>query len=164
MERSELGGRVKLDIFLVEDNPCDVALFKQVMRRSSIAYALTVARDGAEAIQQLKNRCASDEYRPDVVFLDLNLPGKNGTEVLADIRSDTNLAALPVAILTGSEDPADRANCACIGIEAYFNKAIAVHDFFALAAEVELFLLRLPWLARRSISAGFSQFTEVPAA
>lgn len=150
MQRSdECGGRVRLEIFLVEDNPGDVVLFKQALRKSSVLYSLSVASDGVEAVRRLKETSESQPpYRPDVVFLDLNLPGWSGAEILAQMKKDPQLAVIPVAILTGSELIQDRTACTALGVDAYFNKASALHDFFTLAKEIELFLQALPWVPR----------------
>jgi CheY-like chemotaxis protein len=145
VQRSDdLGGNVALEIFLVEDNPGDVVLFKQALKRSTIVFSLTVATHGVEAIKRLQEPSSSGQpYRPDVVFLDLNLPGWSGVEVLAEMKKDLELASIPVAILTGSELMQDRSACCSIGVDAYFNKALALQDFFTLASEIEAFLLGL---------------------
>jgi two-component system response regulator len=148
--------RVALDILLVEDNPIDVVLFKQAMRKTSIVYSLTVALDGIEALEVLKrSNEASSSLKPHVVFLDLNLPGKSGLEVLAEVKNDTQLAGLPIAVLTASDHYHDRAVCARLGVNAYFNKAVVLEDFFLLAAKIESFLLTLPQLSSRDPVPGF---------
>lgn len=149
MERSdESGDRVKLEIFLVEDNPADVVLFKQALRKCAVLHSLSVATDGAEAVRRLKESSSSPQ-RPDVVFLDLNLPGLSGAELLAEMKGDPNLATIPVAILTGSDLIQDRVTCAALGVDAYFYKAVALQDFFALATEIGFFLSGLPWFPQR---------------
>ncbi|HZS54580.1 MAG TPA: response regulator [Bryobacteraceae bacterium] len=131
----------QLNILLVEDNPGDVVLFKQALRNSAISYSLTVATDGVQATQMLNAlpQCCSS-YKPDVVFLDLNLPGKRGAEVLAEMKNNTALATIPVAILTGSDHADDRAICTSLGANAYFNKAVVLEDFAILASEIISFL------------------------
>ena len=164
MERFEKSSGNALDILLVEDNPCDVVLFKQALRNSSILFSLKVARDGAEAIRLLKGRNASSPstYKPDVVFLDLNLPCKSGAEVLAEMKADPTLALIPVAILTGSEYAEDYAACTRLGADEYFQKAGALQDFFTLADKVRLFLKKL---RRAPMAEGIeARFTAVPAA
>lgn len=153
MQRSD--EQVGLDIFLVEDNPVDVALFKQILRKSSLVFSLTVAKDGVEAVQRLNNRDGSP-YRPDVVFLDLHLPGKNGIEILSEMKNDSQLAAIPVAVLTGSDHAQDYATCRQLGVDAYFNKTVELHDFFALASDIETFLLSLPGVAPRELVSAYS--------
>ncbi len=152
--------RAELNIFLVEDNPSDVLLFKHALRQSSISYSLTVAKDGVEAIRRLKNPGGHQAFQPDAVFLDLNLPGKNGAEILAEMKSDPNLAAIPVAILTGSDDPGDHATCAKLGASAYLNKAAALEDFFALMAEIKSFLLSLPRIPSTKNTFGAERFIQ----
>jgi two-component system response regulator len=140
----EYGGRMRLDILLVEDNPGDVVLFKQALRNSAILCSLTVAMDGIQALQILTAQTEPQAlYKPNVVFLDLNLPGKRGAEVLAEMKSDAALSAIPVAILTGSDHVDDRAICASLGASVYFTKAVALEDFATLTSEIESFLVTL---------------------
>jgi CheY-like chemotaxis protein len=153
-------GPAELKIFLVEDNPADVVLFKRILRSSHISYALTVAIDGGEALDVLKTQdVGRQHYRPDVVFLDLNLPGKSGIEVLAEMKADVRLAAISVAVLTGSDSPEDRAACSLLGADIYLSKALGLDHFPYLAREVEQFLINLSrpmrseLAPRRSISA-----------
>lgn len=164
MQRSDesSGGVIELGILLVEDNPGDVVLFKQTLRNSSILHSLSVAKDGAQAIEMLKARNGLDvSYRPDVVFLDLNLPCKTGAEVLAEMKADPVLASIPVAILTGSDHEDDFAVCTALGVNAYFHKALALQDFRALASAIQAFLRDL---ASRQIAGLFSEITVISAA
>jgi CheY-like chemotaxis protein len=143
-QADEYAGRMRLDILLVEDNPGDVVLFKQALRNSAILCSLTVAMDGIQALQILTAQSESQPlYKPNVVFLDLNLPGKRGAEILAEMKSDAALAAIPVAILTGSDHAEDRAICASLGASIYFTKAVALEDFATLTGEIESFLVTL---------------------
>ena len=134
----------KMEILLIEDNPADIVLFKQILQTSSVLYSLTVCVNGLDAIDRLQHQAAGQPlYRPGVVFLDLNLPGKSGAEILAEMKADPVLAVIPVAILTGSDHPDDRATCASLGVDTYLNKAVALEDFFVLAAKIDGFLLNL---------------------
>jgi CheY-like chemotaxis protein len=128
----------RLEIFLVEDNPCDVALFKQILRKSSVASSLTVVSDGITAIERL-----TEGTRPDAVFLDLNLPGKTGQEILAELKQHPTLTTIPIAVLTGSDDDKDREICNFLGADRYFSKAMALNDFFRLTSQITAFLQAL---------------------
>ncbi len=97
-----------IEILLVEDNPGDVRLSSEALKESNLIYDLNVVLDGTEAMDFLRR---VENYahvpRPDVIILDLNLPGKNGLEVLEDIRSDQELKEIPIIILTSSENDLD---------------------------------------------------------
>ena len=142
MEGSD--GSAELAIFLVEDNPCDVVLFKQILRKCSIPCSLTIATEGIEALRWLKSEIkAHNEGNPDLVFLDLNLPGKSGLEILAEMKADPALAAIPTAVLTGSDQIRDKQNCERLGVQAYFNKTEVLQDFFSLVNGINSFLSTL---------------------
>jgi two-component system response regulator len=130
--------KARLEIFLVEDNPCDVVLFKQILRKSSVASFLTVVSDGTTAIERLE-----EGTRPDAIFLDLNLPGKTGHEILAELKESPALAAIPVAVLTGSDDHKDQEICKLLGAERYFSKAAALDDLVTLTLQIATFLQSL---------------------
>lgn len=92
-----------VDILLVEDNPGDVRLTQEAFKEGQICNELHVVTDGVAAMDYLKQREEyADAPRPAIVLLDLNLPRKNGVEVLVEIRSDPALESLPVIILTSS--------------------------------------------------------------
>jgi CheY-like chemotaxis protein len=97
-----------IDILLVEDNPGDVRLTREALRDGRIENQLTVARDGVEAIACLRREGEyRDSPRPDLILLDLNLPRKDGREVLAEIKEDPHLGRIPVAVLTTSREEHD---------------------------------------------------------
>ncbi len=92
-----------LTILLVEDNPADVRLTREAFKTSKLQSLLSVAKDGVEAMDFLhKSGSYADVQKPDVIFLDLNLPRKDGREVLAEIKGDADLKRIPVVILTTS--------------------------------------------------------------
>ena len=99
-----------IEILLVEDNPGDVLLTKEAMKASGIEARVDVVGNGEDAMRFLcRQEPFSQAPRPDVLVLDLNLPGKNGHEVLLEVASDPALNTIPVAILTGSKSE----TCAC---------------------------------------------------
>ncbi len=108
-----------VEILLVEDNPVDVMIIKEVFHDARVCNNLHVGEDGEEAMDFLYKRGKfSSAPRPEIILLDLNLPRKGGREVLAEIKGDPTLRHIPVIILTTSEDPEDiwssyelQANC-----------------------------------------------------
>ncbi len=97
-----------IQILLVEDNPGDVRLSSEALKESDLPYCLNVVIDGAQAMTFLRREeCYGHAPRPDVIMLDLNLPRKNGLEVLQEIRSDQELKDIPVIILTSSDSDLD---------------------------------------------------------
>ncbi len=101
MALAKAGG--PLDILLVEDNLADVRLTQEALKDSAVPHNLLVAEDGGSAMSILR----TEGRRPDVILLDLGLPGTNGREVLATIKSDTELEDIPVIVLTMSRDEFD---------------------------------------------------------
>ena len=92
---------VPIDILLVEDSPSDVLLTREALRDARIANDLSVARDGEDAMAYLRQEGEhADKPRPDIVILDLNLPRKDGREVLREIKRDDSLRRIPVVVLT----------------------------------------------------------------
>src|SRR6185295_1281838 len=93
----------EIDILLVEDNPNDAELTQRALRKSEIGARLAIARDGAEALDYLQ----SNRPRPRVIFLDLKLPKIDGIEVLRRVRADERTRAIPVVVLTSSQEERD---------------------------------------------------------
>src|SRR5258708_7555792 len=108
-----------IEILLVEDNPGDVRLTIEALRDGKVHNNLSVARDGVEALAYLRRESPfAKAVRPDLILLDLNLPRKDGREVLAEIKADANLKTIPVVVLTTSRAELDvlrtyelQANC-----------------------------------------------------
>lgn len=97
-----------LEILLVEDNPGDVRLTQEALKESNLTYRLKVAADGIEAMNLLaKSKNDAQIVRPDVILLDLNLPGKNGLEVLDEVKTDSDLKNIPIIVLTSSDRDLD---------------------------------------------------------
>ena len=137
-----------IEVLLVEDNIGDVRLTQEALKEGHLLVNLTVARDGIEAmdILQQKNSYAG-ATRPDLVLLDLNLPRKDGREVLREIKADPALKTIPVVILTTSEADADvrvtygaHANC-------YITKPVDMDRFFEIVKMLEEYwftIVKLP--------------------
>lgn len=95
-------------ILLVEDNPGDVRLMQEALKEYEITHDLVIARDGVQALEYLRPLNQQLGYRqPDLILLDLNLPKKDGREVLAEIKTDENLRVIPVVVLTTSDADID---------------------------------------------------------
>ena len=136
------------EIFLVEDNSGDILLTREALKASRPWNHLNVVRDGVEALSYLRREGEfSGSVRPDLILLDLNLPRKDGREVLAEIKNDEDLKRIPVVVLTISEADEDilkaygeHANC-CI------TKPVDLHKFITVVNSIEAFwfaIVRLP--------------------
>ncbi len=112
-----------MKILLVEDNPADIVLAKEAIKRNDMVCGIDVVETGEEALSYLKN-CVENEGTnlPSIVFLDLKLPGKSGIEVLREIRSDDDLKKLPVAIISGGDEPAEIKKAKSMKIVSYLSK------------------------------------------
>lgn len=137
-----------VEILLVEDNPGDVRLTREALDEGRILNSLTVAKDGIEAMKILKREAEyKDSFRPDVILLDLNMPKKNGFEVLADIKSDPELKNIPVVVLTTSESDQDIIKSYSLSANAYITKPVDINQFLdvmKIAGNFWLSFVKLP--------------------
>ena len=116
-----------MEILLVEDNPGDVRFTSEVLKEAQVRNNLSVAKDGVEAIAFLRREGQFlDAPRPDLILLDLNLPKKNGLEMLNEIKSADDLKAIPVVILTTSEAEPDINKSFDLSANCYITKPIDV--------------------------------------
>lgn len=121
--------RPPLEILLVEDNPGDVLLTREALKAVNLASRISVARDGEEALTRLRSGEAGDKApRPDLILLDLNLPGMDGHQVLAEIRRDPGLQSIPVLILTSSTSAEDVARAGRMRAQGYVVKAVGLAE------------------------------------
>src|SRR5436305_7075053 len=111
-----------LRILLVEDSPSDVRLIREALRDTPLEVAVTLARDGVEAMDYLRQTEAGLVKRPDIILLDLNLPRKNGREVLAEVKTDPNLKQIPVLIMTSSKADEDIMQAYSLNANCYIAK------------------------------------------
>jgi chemotaxis family two-component system response regulator Rcp1 len=146
--RTETGKIV--DILLVEDNSGDVRLTQEAFREGKINVNLHVVRDGEEAMAFLRNEGRFENVpRPDLILLDLNLPRKDGREVLADLKSDDNLKAIPVVILTVSKAEEDILKTYHLNANAYIVKPVDLDQFIRIVRVIEDFWLTVVTLPKR---------------
>ncbi|HEV8394734.1 MAG TPA: response regulator [Vicinamibacterales bacterium] len=136
-----------IEILLVEDNPADVRLTLEALKDAKVANRLHVARDGVEAIRALKDP-GSATPRPDLILLDLNLPRKDGREVLKEIRQDEALRHIPVVILSTSQAEQDIVQSYRLGANAFVTKPAEIDQFFQVVQSLEQFWLAVAKLAR----------------
>jgi len=137
-----------VEILLVEDNPGDVRLTREALAEGKVRNNLHVAVDGVKALEFLRRE---GEYagvvRPDLVLLDLNLPRKDGRQVLAEIKADPALRYIPVVILTSSEAESDIARAYDLHANCYITKPVDLDQFIHVVRSIEDFwfsIVKLP--------------------
>lgn len=137
-----------MQILLVEDSAADVRLTQEALKDAKILNELHVARDGVEAMDFLQQRGdRAGAPRPDIVILDLNLPRKDGKEVLAEMKGDPDLRSIPVAVLTTSDAEADVLESYDLGANCFLTKPVDLDQFLKVVQAVEEFwlgMVRLP--------------------
>ena len=137
-----------IEILLVEDNPGDVRLTREALCEARVRNRLHVAADGVEALAFLRRTGRyTDAARPDLVLLDLNLPRKNGREVLEEIKGDAALSQIPVVILTTSQAEQDIMESYRLRANAYVAKPVDLDQFMKVVRSIEQFwleIVRLP--------------------
>ena len=136
-----------IEILLVEDNPADVRLAQEAFKDARVANRLHVARDGVEALSMLRDATGAVP-RPDLILLDLNLPRKDGREVLQDIKHDEVLRHIPVVIFSTSQSEQDVARSYRLGANAFVTKPVDVDRFFQVIRALEQFWLDTARLIR----------------
>jgi len=146
LKNSPLDNIVK--ILLVEDSPADVRLTREVFKEGKVKNKIFVVDNGEEAIHFLfKQGQYRDAPRPDLILLDLNLPKKNGKEVLKEIKSNPVTSTIPVVILTTSKDDEDIQTTYQLYANCYITKPFDLEQFIAVARNIENFwfsLVKLP--------------------
>jgi len=116
-----------VEILLVEDSPSDIALTEEALKESGLDNTLTIVTDGEQAIEYLSKRGKfKDVGRPDLILLDLNMPKKNGHEVLAAMKGNPALEEIPVVVLTVSEAEEDITRALGLKMNYYLNKPVNV--------------------------------------
>lgn len=137
-----------IEILLVEDNPGDVRLTREALKDMKLKNALYVVPDGVEALAFLRREGTYSEMpRPDIILLDLNLPRKDGREVLEEIKQDDELKRIPVVVLTTSDDESDILASYNLHANCYITKPVDMHRFISIVQNIENFwfsIVKLP--------------------
>lgn len=131
-----------IDILLVDDNEADILLAQEAFADTKVSNTLHVARDGEEAMRFLRRQ---DEFasspRPDLILLDINMPRKNGLEVLSEVKSDPDLGCIPILMLTTSRAEEDIRRSYAAHASGYVVKPVGFYNFQAVVAAFEGFWL-----------------------
>jgi chemotaxis family two-component system response regulator Rcp1 len=144
---AELMATRPLDILLVEDNVADVRLTREALKESKLNSTLHVAQDGREAMAILQREGAyATAPRPRLILLDLNLPGRDGREILADLKNDEDLRRIPVVVLTTSHAEDDILKCYDLHANCYITKPFGMEAFTKVVLSIEHFWLSVATL------------------
>jgi CheY-like chemotaxis protein len=131
-----------VEILLVEDNPGDVRLTREALREGKVYNNLHWAKDGVEALEFLRQEGAHAEApRPDIILLDLNLPKKDGREVLLSIKNDDRFKQIPVVVLTTSEAEEDVLRSYELHANCYITKPVDLEKFITVVQQIDRFWL-----------------------
>ncbi len=131
-----------IDILLAEDSPGDVRLTKEALKEAKIHNRLHVANDGVEALAFLRKEGPyADAPTPDLILLDLNMPRKDGREVLGEVKTDDDLKRIPVVILTTSEAEQDIVKTYDLHANCYITKPVDLDQFMEVVRKIEDFWL-----------------------
>lgn len=137
-----------VEILLVEDDPGDVRLTQEALKDSKMRNNLHIVEDGIEALAFLRNEGDyADVPKPDIILLDLNLPRKDGREVLQEIKDDEKLKRIPVVILTTSENDEDILTSYDLHANCYITKPVDMNQFVQIVKTIEGFwfsIVKLP--------------------
>jgi CheY-like chemotaxis protein len=137
-----------LEVLLVEDSPSDVRLTREALRESQLLNNLSVVGDGIEALSYLRRQDGyAEAVQPDLVLLDLNLPKKDGREVLAEIKADPALRRIPVVVLTTSSAEEDVVKTYDLHANCYITKPLDLDRFIRVIKSIEDFwvgVVKLP--------------------
>ena len=133
-----------IEVLLVEDNPGDVRLTRETFTESGARANLHVVGDGVEALAFLRRQGPySQAPRPSIILLDLNLPRKDGREVLAEIKADHDLRRIPVVVLTTSQAERDILKSYDLHANSYITKPVDLDEFLAVIGAIENFWLTI---------------------
>jgi CheY-like chemotaxis protein len=145
-----MGFGTPIEILLVEDNPADVRLTIEALRDARVSNHLTVAPDGVEALALLRSTPSRSKAGPyDLILMDLNLPRKNGSELLAELKNDPDLKRIPVIILTSSKAETDIIKTYNLHANCYITKPIGFDPFIQMVRSIEDF-----WLSVATLPGG----------
>nr|WP_324293440.1 response regulator [Moorena producens] len=127
---------------MVEDNKADIRLIQEALKNSSVPHQVVTVRNGMDAMAYLHQEGEyADAVRPDLIVLDLNLPKKDGREVLAEIKADSNLKRIPVVVLTTSRNQDDIFQSYDLHVNCYITKSRNLSELFKIVRGIEDFWL-----------------------
>ena len=133
-----------IEFLLVEDNPGDVRLTREALKEGNVRNRVSAVGDGVEALAFLRRE---GQYaaapRPDLILLDLNLPKKDGREVLAEVKADADLRSIPVVVLTTSQAEEDIGKVYGLNGNCYITKPVGLEEFITVVKAIEDFWLEI---------------------
>jgi len=140
-----------IEVLLVEDDPGDVLMTREALADHKVRNRLSVVSDGEEALAYLRREGQfADAVRPDLVLLDLNLPRRDGREVLAEIKSDQTLRQIPVVVLTTSQADEDILSSYSLHANAYVTKPVDFERFLSVVRQIDNFFVSVVKLPPRT--------------
>ena len=140
-----------IEVLLVEDDPGDVLLIREAFDFNKVHNNLNVVSDGEQALDYLRGTGGyADRIRPDLVLLDLNLPRKDGREVLAEVKTDPDLRTIPIVVLTTSEAEEDVLKSYQLHANAYVTKPVDFERFIAVIRQIDEFFVSVVKLPPRA--------------
>jgi CheY-like chemotaxis protein len=144
-----------IEILLVEDSPSDTELTVEALRDFKVRNHVSIVEDGVEAMKFLRREGPyAQAPRPDLIMLDLNLPRKDGREVLAEIKADESLKTIPVVVLTTSRADQDVLRSYQLNANCYINKPVDFNQFLEVVRSIEAFWLYVVTLPPGGKSGG----------
>lgn len=130
----------QLEVLLIEDDPEDVDLTQEALERSNVMVKLNVVHNGEEALAYLRREGQYQQRsHPDLIWLDLNLPGMSGQEILRAIREDASIKHIPIVVLTTSDADEDILKSYQLGANCYVQKPIGIREFQQMLSALEQF-------------------------
>jgi len=148
MPMTSPGSGIPIEILLVEDSPDDACLTIDALQEGRVRNNITLLEDGVSAMAFLRREGRyAQAPRPDLILLDLNLPRKNGREVLTEIKQDPHLRRIPVVVMTSSDDEKDILAAYDRHVNAYVTKPVDLDQFIAVVKSIEHFwfsIVKLP--------------------
>jgi chemotaxis family two-component system response regulator Rcp1 len=131
-----------MKILVVEDNEAERLIMQEAFKEANVQHDVQMVNNGVEVLDLLQGK-GDFQSDPDLIILDLNMPGKNGLEVLSEIKSSSKWKHIPVLIFSNSEYSGDICRCYTLGVNAYLNKPADFQGFVDLARMIDVFWFKL---------------------
>ena len=133
-----------MNILIIEDNEPEQVIIKEAFKEARVQCKLWLVKDGVEAMEFLNRKGPfQTAVKPNLIILDLNLPRKNGREVLTEIKNNVKLHHIPILVFSNSESPRDICECYSLNVNAYINKPSSFEEFMDFAKVINVFWLKL---------------------